>query len=119
MSYSENTIICSTEISSEILEKTCLKLIVLTQDDEFISIADLVAQQDPMGFYRCVVWIENCNFDSIKDQIPDLIADPDNLTAFSLSTINKVAWIINTADPVNGPRIDRAFIEAGKLQFNK
>ncbi|MBA4410621.1 MAG: hypothetical protein C0397_14515 [Odoribacter sp.] len=119
MSYSENTIICSTEIPTEILEKTCLKLIVLNQDDEFVNIADSVAQQEPMGFDRCVVWIKDFNFALIKDQLPDLLANQNNIAAFSISTINKVAWIISTTDPVNGPRIDRAFIEAGKNQFNK
>ncbi len=119
MPYSKNTIICSGNINPEILEKKTLKLIVLTQDEEFVGIADFVAQQAPMGFDRYVVWVKDVDFDSIRTQIPHLPEKLTTVLAFSLSTINKVASFMSEGDIIDIPGIDYLFILAGDIKYNQ
>jgi hypothetical protein len=119
MAYSKYTIICNGDIPAEIMNKKCLKLIVLTQDDDFVSKADFLAQEAPMSMERYVVWIKNANIDSIRNQIPNLPERLSKVVAFSLSTINKLALVINEGDIIDIPGIDYAFILASDLRYNQ
>lgn len=111
------TIVCEGVIPSDVLSRLCLKLIVLTDDEELVSLADTIAQQEPFGVDRIVVWIHNIDTSVIRDQIPD-IDDLDNIIAFSLSTINKVGMIITSSSIIDLVELDSAFIEAGKTEIN-
>lgn len=118
MALSEKTIICDEFISEDIINDPILKLIVINDEEDFVELADMVAQQDPMGMDRRVIWIKNCDHQSVYDQIPDLSVELNNVKAFSLSTINKAARIIDIDDDINFIRIDEAYIEAGKPEYN-
>lgn len=118
MTYSRKTIICNESINIEILNETSLKLVVLNNFNNFVEMADSVAQQTPMGFERRIVWVKNKDIEMLKNQFSELPDEIENIIAFSLSTINKVAFILNKGDTINSPRIDRAFIKAGKTKYN-
>ena len=118
MPYSENTIISSSSVPTEILAKNYLKLIVITQDEQLTSLADALAQQAPMGFKRIVVLINDVEPDLITAQFPDLPASLTNVLAFSVSTINKVACILKEDDIIDIPGIDYAFILASDTKYN-
>lgn len=118
MCLSDKTTTCNGSIPISILEKVCLKLIMLTEDKSDVIKADLVAQQEPLGVQRCVVWIKDLDQSLLIDQIPELGDAINNCSAFSLSTINKIGWIIDNNTVINYVRLDRAFIKAGKPENN-
>ncbi len=117
MEFSENTIVCEGVIPSEVLARQCLKLVVLSDDEYLVHLADTVAQQEPLGFVRVVVWIQNIDNISIINQIPE-IDDIENCLAFSLSTINRIGTVITSRSTIDLVELDSAFIEAGKTEIN-
>lgn len=118
MEFSEKTIISEIEMPSETISKRSLKLIILSGDESIVKIADSVAQQEPLGVERVVIWIKNPDISSIVKQIPKTDIFFDDCLLFSLSTINKVGESISKNSPINHIRLDKAFIEAGKSEIN-
>jgi nitrate reductase NapAB chaperone NapD len=117
MEFSEKTIVCEGVIPLEVLTKQCLKLVILSDDENLVNLADTIAQQEPFGVDRIVVWIHNIDTTAITNQIPE-IDDIENILAFSLSTINKVGMVVTSSSTIDLVELDSAFIEAGKTDRN-
>ena len=80
--------------------------------------SDSVAQQTPAGVKRIVLWTKNIDNQDLMNQIPNMPHNIENCLAFSLSTINKIGQVLRDNIQMNKPRIDRAFIKAGKSENN-
>lgn len=118
MTFSEKTLVTETELPLDIISKRCLKLVILSNDESIVEMADKVAQQKPLGVERNVIWIKSPNISTIVKQLPEIGDSINDCIAFSLSTINKVGLSIDVNSPINFVRLDRAFIKAGKNQNN-
>ncbi len=118
MDYSKNTIIGSKSLPAEILNTMSLKLVVLTPDSGFIDLADPIAQQNPMGIDRYVVWLKDPDAGALQNQLSGLEDNLEEVVAFSLSTTNKPAAYIRKGDLIDMPGIDYAFVVAGEPQYN-
>ncbi|MDE5422644.1 hypothetical protein L3073_10540 [Ancylomarina sp. DW003] len=118
MKYSRRTIISNTVIPDDILNKKCLKIVILTQDEDIVKLADTAAKQTPFGIERIVVWVKDFDSVQINDQISGLQNNLNNCIAFSLSTINKVGLVMNDAPNINLFRVNNAFTQAGRSKNN-
>ena len=117
MAYSSKTIICTSSMSAEALASTALKFVIISSDANLVQMADDVAQQSPQGDRRIAVWVKDVDKQKLKEQFPTL-SDVEEVIAFSISSINKVAFVFYNGEPANELRIDRAFIKARKTQYN-
>ena len=118
MAFTEKTLVTETELPLDVISKRCLKLVILSNDESIVEMADKVAQHDPLGVERIVIWIKNPDISRLKNQIPEFDDFIDNCIGFSLSTINRAGLAISNNSSVNYVQLDRAYIKAGKPEIN-
>ncbi len=112
------TVINPPEDPAGILGKEALKLIVLGNREPLVEKADYIAGEMPLGVERYVVWYKEPSFDDLKEKFPELREHAD-FKAFALSTLNKVADVLDSDDREDYFRLDRAFTKASWPQYNQ
>ena len=118
MAFSEKTKINQGSIDANILGERNLKFVILSTKELIVERADAVAQRQPFGVKRIVVWIKDLDKQALLIQLPALPNNLDDCVAFSLSTKNKIGHLFNIGDSISKVRIDSAYIKAGKTVNN-
>lgn len=118
MSTLGKTIIVIEDDLETIIDKLELKVIVLGDKQELVSLLNAVSYYTPMGINRFVIWIQNPDYDVLKEMFPLLPDDLYKIKAFALSTINNVAYAMEEEERETLFRADRLFIKAGKSIYN-
>jgi len=118
MSTLEKTIITTEDDLPTIIDKSELKVIVLGDKEELVSLLNAVSYYTPIGINRFVIWIQEPNRNVLKEMFPSLSKDIDNVKAFALSTKNKIAYSMKEDERESLFRADRLFIKAGKTIYN-
>lgn len=118
MSTLEKTIVATEDDLESILDRSELKVIVLGDREELVSLLNAVSYYTPFDINRFVIWIQDPDFDMLKEMFPVLPEDLYNIKAFALSTINKVAYAMPEEESETLFRADRLFIKAGKSIYN-
>ncbi len=102
---------------NEILDLPILKLVVIDDNPEITRIANNLAIYPP-NIDRHVLWFKESSEDELNEIFNGLDEDYNNIIAFSVSTINKIADYILYDDTIDMVRVDQAFTEAGKPEYN-
>jgi hypothetical protein len=118
MSFSEKTKINQGIIDPNILSEQNLKFVIVSTKQLIVERADTVAQRQPFGVKRIVVWVKNFDERALINQLPALPNNLDECVAFSLSTKNKIGHLFKIGDSISKIRIDSSFIKAGKTINN-
>lgn len=118
MAFSEKTKTNRGIIDASILSERNLKFVILSTKQLIVERADSVAQRQPFGVKRIVVWLKDLDKQALLKQLPALPNNLDECVAFSLSTKNKIGHLFKIGDSISKVRIDSAFIRAGKTVNN-
>ncbi len=111
--FSEKTVLGEGRIPAAVLAEQCQKLVILSENELMVHLADDIAQLEPIGARRMVVWIKNAELAGIQDQIPELKKTKDCI-AFSLSPTNKIGSVISNNTVIDYVELDSAFLMAGR-----
>lgn len=114
----ERTIAHPGEDPSGILEMPILKLVVVGDRMSLVEKADYLAGEAAAGVDRYVIWYQEPELEELKTRYPELRGHTD-FKAFALSTLNKVADVIDGSDREDMIRLDRAFTRAGLPKYNQ
>lgn len=116
MASNKTTTVPSQDPAAAIASAT-LKIVVLGNHPDIVDKADAAAQH-PVIVDRKVIWYQQIptGLDTIFSGLP---AEYSNIKAFSVSTINKVAYKIIQADPADHVQIMTAYNQAGLSQYNQ
>ncbi|ALM49775.1 hypothetical protein AMR72_13215 [Flavobacterium psychrophilum] len=117
MSTFQKTCISPDSGINTILNKPILKLVVIGDHEDIVSIADNLALYPPMNTERYVIWYPLVDANLLMTKFPGL-SDVGNIVAFSLSKTNKVADIIAANETADYVRIDYSFTKAGAAALN-
>lgn len=113
----KKTIIYPNEDPNRILNRPCLKIIVVVDDENLVETADVLAQNPSSEIDRQVIWYKNLNGIDLNTKFPGLPADLSRIQAFSLSKINKVCDVIRNWKPRDYVLMESIF-EHAELEEN-
>jgi hypothetical protein len=112
----QKTVIYPDQDPSGVIGQPILKFVVLGNHPDVVANADQLAQH-PVIADRAVIWFK-ISPSNLGDSFIGLPANLGNVVAFSCSTLNRVADIINANEDVDLLRIMEAFTNAGLPDFN-
>ncbi len=118
MSPLTKTTIVPTGNPNDVLNRSILKMIILHETGDIVQIADDLAKYPP-NIERHVIWFKDPNENEIRELFGDLDSNFNEIAAFSLSTTNVIADYILRNEEIGFARVDEAFTNAGKIEFNR
>ena len=114
----EKTIIYPGNNPDPILEKSILKIVVLTDDLGLVKKANNLSLNPPTSVDRYVIWFKEFIANDINVKYPYFPNNLADIKAFALSTKNKVAKVIYKNESTDYVDLDAAFTKAGLPQYN-
>lgn len=103
---------------TSVLNEKIIKMIVVTNDSEFVEKADNLAINAPTAIQRKVIWYKQPDWQQLKQMFAELPYNKVDIKAFSVSTKNKIADVITVNEQADYMRIDEAYTKAGLAEFN-